>query len=65
MLISELRDKCVSPWEPVFIDINEYLYPIIAIHDNTVYVGNAQEPMFAQEILDELEGKHGKLDIVK
>ena len=65
MLVSELKDKCVSPWEPVLLDIDNKLCAITAIHDDTVYVGNIQEPMFAQEILDELEGKHGKLDVVK
>ena len=65
MTVSELKDKCVSPWEPVFIDIENTSYAVVAIHDNTVYVGNSQEPMFSQEILDELEGKHGELEIVK
>ena len=65
MLVSELRDKCVSPWEPVFFDIENGSYSVVAIHDNTVYVGNVQEPMFSHEILEELEGKFGELEIVK
>ena len=65
MLVSELRDKCIYPWEPILLDINEYLYPITFINGNTVYVSDNQEPMFAHEVLEELEGKEGKLEIVK
>ncbi len=65
MTVSELKDKCVSPWEPIFLDIENGSYAVVAIHDNTVYVGNTQEPMFGQEILDELNGKFGELEVVK
>ena len=65
MLISELRDKCIYPWDPVLLNINDSLYAVIAIFDNTVYVSNTQEPLFASEILEELENKHGRLDVVK
>ena len=65
MLVSELRDKCIYPWEPVLIDIDGSLWPIVFIGDSNVHVGNTQEPLFAYEILEELEGKDGKLEIVK
>ena len=65
MTVSELKDKCVYPWEPVLLDIENASYAVVAIHDNTVYVGNSQEPMFGQEILDELDGKFGELEVVK
>ena len=63
MLVSELRDKCIHPWEPVFLNVNDTLRPIVSISKNIVHVGNKQESLFAHEILEELEGKYGELEI--
>ncbi len=65
MLVSELRDKCIYPWEPVLLDIYNGFYQIVSINGNNVHVNNNKEPMFACEILEALEGKFGKMEIVR
>ncbi len=62
MLVSELRDLVNCPWHYVEVKIEGVPMYVTNIEDGKVFFGQ-EEPMFGHEILEELEGKDGKLEI--
>ncbi len=63
MLVTELRDLVICPWHFVEVGINGKRTCVTNIKGNQVFLGQG-EPMFGYEVLEELEGKNGKLEIV-
>ena len=64
MLVSELRDSVNCLWHYVEFAIDGERMYVTNIKGNKVFFGQ-EEPMFGHEILEELEGKYGKLEIKK
>ncbi len=62
MLVSELRLTVECPWHFVEIAIDGKRLFVTDIKGNRVFLGT-EEPMFGHEVLEELEGKNGKLEI--